>query len=953
MLSGTKVVRILSVCLALSLLGSVISAEHVAITAQRDGALTVIDERGQAVLQMRYWDWGKGFSRVNRKLSVRSEADAAILKSDSRLADNGAYTLTMNTRAAGSAGLRVESLLEPSAAGHVHLAMAGIKLPASVTGVIVENATGEQRTVPAPFARGSFSAKVSALTWQVGEDQYRIAFDAPTELQSDGEIRIVLASGDLAVGSTHDCAFTFSVPGSLSFLHTPQALRSHPSASLEGWYEFSPPARISDDSEWQMRSWAGEPAGTHGRIVRRGDKLIYNNQPIKLWGLNNSYQYVAPEKALADKRADFYAAMGVNSVRLHKYAQGPGWKGVLNTKSAAVYDPKKLDSMLYYMSALKERGIFTKLSPVFIINIGPGDGDTIPYKNELGKPDKDGWINPRHGAFYLSEELQDLLITQVVTLLQTHNPHTGLTVAEDPAVAYFELYNEDSALFGGVMNAMTASPTLRQRAGAMFATWLQDHYPNEAAWRESWGEQAINNGLLKRRNIPQDESWDEGRIYPIGNPWFFDPANHVDENDFWGPRMLDTIQFLGQLQDQVYARYEQAIRDAGYKGEVIYSNWQAGRMASHFTNLYSDSLGGTIDRHNYFGGGGMRGMFNSNSMLSRAGSEMFSSSMQQVDGLPFMLSEWIHVAPNEWGVEGPAIIGAYGMGLQGWDVSYAFQRDDEGTYSPAIAMRNWDVTVPQFLGIFPAVSRQVRRGDVSVAKGVHYRNVHVPSLAQGTVGFEQLSVQDWDVKSFSSDVFPVASLAATRGVVRFVDEFTPTEPFDITPYRHGQTIVSDTQQLSWTEGETAQDGFIAINTPATQAVVGFAQDKKQLFQDSELTLTTEYAALYLTALENEDNAAIATSKRILISAIARARNEKQVVINDVYLADRGYNRRGPHAVVLEPVTASIRLTRSGTPTVYVLDQGGVKTGATLPIENGIIQIDTGRDQTPYYLIEYP
>ena len=31
----------------------------------------------------------------------------------------------------------------------------------------------------------------------------------------------------------------------------------------------------------------------------------------------------------------------------------------------------------------------------------------------------------------------------------------------------------------------------------------------------------------------------------------------------------------------------------------------------------------------------------------------------------FTLSEWAHVLPNEWQAEGPAIIGAYGLGLQG------------------------------------------------------------------------------------------------------------------------------------------------------------------------------------------------------------------------------------------------------------------------------------------------
>ena len=61
--------------------------------------------------------------------------------------------------------------------------------------------------------------------------------------------------------------------------------------------------------------------------------------------------------------------------------------------------------------------------------------------------------------------------------------------------------------------------------------------------------------------------------------------------------------FLYELQNEFYARYVQALRTAGYQGEIVSSNWQAGRALSHYYNLHSDALVGTVDRHNYFGGG--------------------------------------------------------------------------------------------------------------------------------------------------------------------------------------------------------------------------------------------------------------------------------------------------------------------------------------------------------------
>jgi hypothetical protein len=47
--------------------------------------------------------------------------------------------------------------------------------------------------------------------------------------------------------------------------------------------------------------------------------------------------------------------------------------------------------------------------------------------------------------------------------------------------------------------------------------------------------------------------------------------------------------------------------------------------------------------------------------------------LQQVIDRPFGLSEWITVYPALYSADGPAIIAAYGMGLQGWDASYEFQ----------------------------------------------------------------------------------------------------------------------------------------------------------------------------------------------------------------------------------------------------------------------------------------
>ncbi len=49
------------------------------------------------------------------------------------------------------------------------------------------------------------------------------------------------------------------------------------------------------------------------------------------------------------------------------------------------------------------------------------------------------------------------------------NPYTGLSYAEDPAVAFVEIVNESSVLFYKSMNPLKQSPTLRRRTAERFS----------------------------------------------------------------------------------------------------------------------------------------------------------------------------------------------------------------------------------------------------------------------------------------------------------------------------------------------------------------------------------------------------------------------------------------------------------------------------------------------------
>ena len=929
--------------LAVLALGGAGRAADGGITAFPEDAKTFTFLRGgETYVELAFGGWGPGWAWLGLRGSTRAEGDKTVTANTTTVSASGAK-LTMGAVAAksGPRQFAVDVSLRTSKDTDLTFMIAGLSPGGAFAGgtVRVTPADGKAKTVPLPLDKRGLGEAVKRFVLIDGAGrETAVSFDRPLEVASDGDVRIVLARRVEAARPVR-ARITVDLPEDLTYYTSGQDVPRAPGA--EAWYTFQPKQDYAKPSEISLDGWLDKPAGRHGRIVRKDDDLIYNGKSIKLWGLNVCYSSCAPEKALAERRAAFYAKYGVNTVRLHKYADGPGWAGIQSDESFAKLDPAGLDRMDYFVAQLKARGIYTLLSSTFGVKLGPADRPAVPYMDEFGKLPgrRGGRVQTGHGSVFLSRELQDLQIRQIVTLLKHRNRYTGLTYAEDPAVAVVELFNEDSALFFGTLGRLQKIPTLRKRAAERFCDWLKARYGTKAACLKAWGAGGL--GCYANEGFGT-ESWEDKTIVPAGNPWFWDPTQLAGSQKAKRQRSFDTMRFLYEIQNEFYTRYVGAIRAAGYTGEILGSNWQAGRAFSHYYNLHSDWQVGLIDRHNYFGGGG-GAKINNITMLRVPGSGMLSAGMQQAADRPFMLSEWIHVTPNEWGVEGPAILGAYGMGLNGWDVSYMFQNRDSGGFSDRIGRDRWDVTAPHVMGVFPAVARQVLRGDVKESDVLAIRYVHVPSLAEGKLGFEDKVAQQHDVKTFDSDKVPARTLAVARCVVQFTDAYRDTPAFDLAKYVRGGAYTSATGQLRWAEGDKRLSGYFTIDSPATKAVVGFAEGKTCTLGEVTLAPQGRFGAVYVTARDADKT--LATAKNLLIVAVARARNTGMKVYQDSRILSRG---KPP--VVMEPVRARIRIRGKAEPTVHVLDHDGCKTGRTLPVRNGEIEIDGARDKTCYYLV---
>ena len=61
-------------------------------------------------------------------------------------------------------------------------------------------------------------------------------------------------------------------------------------------------------------------------------------------------------------------------------------------------------------------------------------------------------------------------------MLQHKNQLTGIRYADDPALAFIELQNEDNIFWGAIGKALEQAPTYRALLCKQFSGWLKEKY---------------------------------------------------------------------------------------------------------------------------------------------------------------------------------------------------------------------------------------------------------------------------------------------------------------------------------------------------------------------------------------------------------------------------------------------------------------------------------------------
>jgi hypothetical protein len=226
-----------------------------------------------------------------------------------------------------------------------------------------------------------------------------------------------------------------------------------------------------------------KPAGTLGAIKVDGNgHFAAGDKRIRFWGVNITAASTMPSNANAEKIAKRLAKFGVNLVRFHHMDNHFGGNSLINyaAGTSRTLDPINLDRLDYFINELKKNGIYVNLNLINSREFLPTDG-LLPEITQLG------W-KQSHVLGFINSNFRNLEKEFAQSLLTHKNPYTELTYAEDPAVAFVEINNENGIFQQYYDGSMDKWPSgYRSQLVTQWNEWLADKYADTAALETAWG----------------------------------------------------------------------------------------------------------------------------------------------------------------------------------------------------------------------------------------------------------------------------------------------------------------------------------------------------------------------------------------------------------------------------------------------------------------------------------
>ncbi|MBG0858902.1 MAG: hypothetical protein IQL11_05320 [Bacteroidales bacterium] len=614
---------------------------------------------------------------------------------------------------------------------------------------------------------------------------------------------------------------------SISFSLLITACRQNDKAREYGWFDFTIPDLDSSATVVDMSFLNQGIAGSSGCItVKDGHFADGNGNRVRFFGTNLTFGSCFPEKEISTALAARLRKLGMNVMRFHhmdnQKAPGGIWDSAMKEFDAGQLD--KLDWLVYQ---LKLHGIYSNINTHVSGNY-PGSNYPEIEQFNYGKG-IDQFYRP-----YI--EMQKEYARK---LLLHRNPYTGTNYAEEPAIAFVEVNNENSLLSNW----------------ALYPKLNDEH---KAALNDLWKNWLGRNPEMRRNAAGKDLMW------IISN---YESTPDGQKEAMWAFLVDTEMSYAKEMVD--YFRNELKVKAMISETQASYSG-VAGILRE---SSYADY----IDMHAYWEHPSFPGrswsrtnwLIRNSSMVSdKKGGTLLRFGQHRVDGMPLAISEYDHPAPSFFCAEMYPMLNSVSA-FQDFDAIYQFACGSP--YNAGMIPGFFALNGHPLKQVFvPAGAVIFRMG--TVKPGEHYIKLGLP---EGSVISElvktggRLRLHGTNMNYIWDEAGSESALTLLHPVSVDTDA-TELKLSEKTDKPEG-TWISETGEISWDNNDSINAVF-KVNAPAARAAIGYIGGKNIDLGTVSVqmdTTTHNWATITLTSLDGKP---LEESSKVLLVAAGRVEN---------------------------------------------------------------------------------
>jgi hypothetical protein len=649
------------------------------------------------------------------------------------------------------------------------------------------------------------------------------------------------------------------------------------------------------------------PAGKHGFIqVKDGHLAAGDGQRIRFWGVNITDWSKGSRQIPSKEDAPFWAMtlarLGVNCVRF-QFLDLETPRGLIDSRRQDTQglDADQLDREDFFIAELKKRGIYID----FNLLVGR------PFKAADGVQDAQLLREGAKGTSLFDRRMIELQKEYAQQLLGHQNPYTNLKYTEDPAVALVEINNENALNIG----FRAPSVFYEQELTEMYNQWLAKHRTPEQ--------------IAKLRDIAgvTDKDAPVPLLGWMGHQGATAPLE----------RFYAEAEFYDDVQHDYFADMEHYLKQTLGSKSLIMATADHSHSNSGYPILRATLSMDVIDGHTYWEHPGVYAR-RSPMVNDPLNSTVVELSRSAIAGKPYTVSEVNNPFPNDYDSEGIPILAAYGA-LQDWDaiIWYTFEPKADPAWKPYVGDA-FDISLdPVKIPELAAGALMFLRGDVEKARSVAERSYTADQV------FDSMILPTTDRPYFTSG-FPLYLPLEHEVRISSLDG-PATEPF--LKAAAPDPIVSDTRQLAWYNAPQ-QHGFVTIDTPRTQGVIGFVPPDAKAVSNLAAHVDNTFCTILLSSFDEKP---IAQASKLLLVAGGRVENTGQ----QWNTAGTDVTNWGGPPTLIELVKGSLTLRRvEGARAVRLqaIDGAGQPIGASIRAAKAgdSWKIPLGESVTTWYVI---